>query len=359
MDFHGPKRTKTPLPLSRVELHIHLDGSVRPSTVWDLSKSKGLPLPGTGSLQDLTTALRQLQPATLTEFLTGFVHSAPAIAGDLEAVERVSLEFCEDAANNGLLYVEARFCPHFWLKEGETDITVDDVVETVLKGFKLGEEQFGVTARVLLCCIRGLDQFSEDVLRLCDKYRDKGVVGIDIAGDEEGLKAGDPELFSPSDIKVFEKAKRLGINRTVHAGEVGPPDCVREALDSLHAMRIGHGYAVQKDADLYARCLREKVHFETCPTSSLLTGAVPLNTFYHPIVKFAEDGANFSINTDDSFVTGTWTQQEYSLLSSWGLSEAHLVRANVNAMKAAFVPEEEKKVLLGRLYKAYGIEVDV
>jgi len=358
MAYHGPKRTRGPIPLSRVELHCHLDGSLRPATVWDLSKTKGLSLPGNGSLEDLTQALRQKEPATLTEFLGGFVHAAPAVAGDLKAVERVSFEFCEDAANNGLLYIEARFCPHFWCKEGVEDVTVDDVVETVLKGFKRGEAEYGVTARAILCCIRGLDMFSKDVLRLCDKYRDAGVVGIDIAGDEEGLKAGDQELFAASDIAVFKEAKRLGINRTVHAGEVGPPDCVKAALDSLHAMRIGHGYSVQKDKDLYARCLREKVHFETCPTSSILTGAVPLNTFYHPIVKFIEDGANVSVNTDDPFVTGTWLQDEYDLLASWGVTEAQLVRANVNALKSAFLPEDEKKVMISRLYKAYGIEMD-
>ena len=94
---------------------------------------------------------------------------------------------------------------------------------------------------MILCCIRGLDRFSADVLRCCVKYRDAGVVGIDLAGDEEGLQAGDAELFSPADVAIFAEAKRLGINRTVHAGEVGPPDCVERALDQLHAMRIGHG----------------------------------------------------------------------------------------------------------------------
>jgi len=357
--FRGPKRTKAPLPLSRVELHIHLDGCVRMSTIWELAKAKGLPLPGQGTIEDLTNHVELNEPGNLTNFLSGFQYTAPALSGDLAAIERIALEFCEDAAHNGLLYVESRFCPHLLLPGSEAgdDISADDVVEAALRGFKAGEEAYGLTARVLLCCIRGLDQFSEDVLRLCVKYRDQGVVGMDIAGDEEGLDPSDPDMFNPTTIKVFTEAKELGINRTVHAGEVGPAKCVEQALDKLFAQRIGHGYRVLEDEELYARCLRERVHFEVCPTSSLLTGAQPLSFFYHAVCRFSDDDANFSINTDDSMVTGTWTEQEYELVRSWGLKESHLVKANINAMKASFLPEDEKSVLLEKLHKAYGIEL--
>ena len=128
--FRGPKRTKAPRPLSRVELHIHLDGSLRMSTIWEISKAKGLSLPGDGSLEALAAHVEMAAPADLTEFLSGFQYTAPALVGDMAAVERVSaflglncfltiyifqiaVEFCEDAAYNGVLYVESRFCPNF------------------------------------------------------------------------------------------------------------------------------------------------------------------------------------------------------------------------------------------------------
>jgi len=357
--FRGPKRTKSAIPLSRVELHIHLDGCVRMSTIWELCQAKGLSLPGKKTIEDLTAHVELSEPGNLTTFLSGFQYTAPALTGDLAAIERVALEFCEDAVHNGLLYVESRFCPHLLLPSSESGdgMTADDIVEAVLRGFKAGEEAYGLTARVLLCCIRGLDQFSEDVLRLCVKYRDQGVVGMDIAGDEEGLDPADPDMFDPMTIKVFNEAKELGIHRTVHAGEVGPAKCVEQALTKLHAERIGHGYRVLEDEELYAKCLKDNVHFEVCPTSSLLTGAQPLSFFYHAVARFADDGANFSINTDDSMVTGTWTEQEYELVRSWGLKESHLVRANINAMKASFLPEEEKNLLLTKLYSVYGIEL--
>ena len=194
----------------------------------------------------------------------------------------------QDAAFNGLLYVEGRFCPHLLMDEKNPEVTADDIVEAVIRGFKSGEAQYGLTARVLLCCIRGLDQFSEDVLRLCVKYREQGVVGIDIAGDEEGLDPAQENMFDPTTIRVFNEARDLGIHRTVHAGEVGPAKCVEQALDVLHAQRIGHGYRVLEDEELYARCLRDRVHFETCPTSSLLTGAQPLSFFYHAVCRWGQ-----------------------------------------------------------------------
>ena len=134
-----------------------------------------------------------------------------------------------------------------------------------------------MTTRVILCCICGLDQFSEDIPRLCVKYRDQGVVGIDVAaGDGEGLNPEDPDMFNSTTIKVFTDAKELGINRTVHAGEDGPAKCVEQVLSKLFAQRIGHGYRFLEDEELYAKCLKDRVHFETCPTSSILTGVQPL-----------------------------------------------------------------------------------
>jgi len=347
-----------PTPQTRVELHIHLDGCLRMETVWELYKQKGMKLPGDGSVSALRSLVEMEEPADLTKFLAGFQYTSPALAGDLAAIERIAREFCEDAAFNGLFYVEARFCPHLLLRpEAGDGVTADDIVEAVLRGFKESEAKCGLTARVLLCCIRGLDQFSEDVLRLCVKYRDQGVVGMDIAGDEEGLNPADPDMFDPMTVKVFTEAAALGIHRTVHAGEVGPSKCVQQALDVLKAERIGHGYRVLEDEELYQRCLRDKIHFEVCPTSSILTGAQPLSYFYHAVCRFADDGANFSLNTDDTMVTGTWTEQEYELVRSWGLKESHLIRANVNAMKAAFIPEQEKSELLMKLYKALNIDV--
>ncbi|XP_023335547.1 adenosine deaminase [Eurytemora carolleeae] len=358
--FHGPKRTKNVAPLSRAELHIHFDGAVRLSTIWELCKQKGLPLPGRGTIEDLRWAVQMSEPSDLAGFLSGFRHTAPALTGDIVAMERVAWEFCEDIASNGILYVEARFCPHLLVnpaKEGEP--TADDILEATLRGFSRGEAEFGICIRTILCCIRGLPAADADILRQCNKYRDQGVVGLDIAGDEAGCNnAALQEMFDENVINIYDEARRLNIKRTVHAGEVGPAKCVDQALNLLHAMRIGHGYRVLEDQTLYQKCLKDRVHFETCPTSSILTGAQPTDIFYHATVRFAEDGANFSINSDDPMVTGTWLEQEYELVRSWGLNETHIVRGNVNAVKSSFLPADEKKVILKKLYNVYHLDMD-
>jgi len=357
--FHGPKRTKQPSPLSRVELHLHLDGAVRLSTIWELCKAKGLPLPGRGSVEDLESAVMLSEPTDLAGFLDGFKHTAPALTGDVKAMERVAYEFCEDVASNGILYVEGRFCPHLLINPAKEDeASADDILEAVLRGLVKGQAEFGVMVRVLLCCIRGLPQFDKDIVRQCNKYSDQGVVGIDLAGDEGGLDVTDDFMFDRSTIETYDEARRLGIQRTVHAGEAGPAKCVEQGLNLLHAARIGHGYKTLQDEKLYAKCLKDQVHFETCPTSSILTSSQPCSTFYHAALRFAEDGANFSINSDDPMVTGTWLNEEFELVRSWGLNEIHLTRSTFNAARSSFLEESEKKVLLKKLANVYHMHTD-
>jgi len=347
-------------PLSRVELHVHLDGSMRRETLFELLKTKNLDCPGDGSFKAFERAVEVRQPKDLQQFLAAFSVFMPAVQGDLKAIKRISREFCEDAFDNGILYVEARFCPHLMLSEKSPEVTAKHVVETVLEGFKESEEKFGLKARAILCCISGLPQFSKDVLDLCDKFRNKGVVGIDIAGNEGAIAENGSEVFTSFDKSIFQEAKNLKINRTVHAGEDGPSVNVKIAVEDMFAQRIGHGYRVMQDPELYRKCRDEyQIHFETCPTSSILTGSVELSNvalIKHPIVQFAIDNVNFSINTDDTTVTDSELENEYQLLRTWGFNEVHFTRAAFNAAKSCFLPDDEKKELIKTLEKVYGVE---
>ena len=131
--------------------------------------------------------------------------------------------------------------------------------------------------------------------------------------------------------------------------------------DIMGAERIGHGYAALDDISVYERCRKENVHFEVCPTSSIMTGAVSAGdaaSLKHPIIRFAQDNINFSINTDDPTVTGTYIQHEIELIRSWGLTETHITRSMFNAARSSFLPQDEKKDLLKKLRKVYSIDVD-
>ena len=129
----------------------------------------------------------------------------------------------------------------------------------------------------------------------------------------------------------------------------------------MGAERIGHGYHALDDPAVYERCRKENVHFEVCPTSSIMTGAVSVgdaSSLRHPVIRFAQDNVNFSISTDDPTVTGTYLQHEIELVRSWGLTETHLTRSMFNAARSSFLPEDEKKDLLKDLRRVYSIDID-
>ena len=176
-----------------------------------------------------------------------------------------------------------------------------------------------------------MSQFAQEILDLCNEFRNEGVVGIDIAGNENAISLCGSEVFNDFDKSIFHQAKNLKIHRTVHAGEDGPANNVKIALEELYAERIGHGYKVLDDQALYDKCrLEYKTHFEACPSSSMLTGSVSMSSgalIKHPIVQFAHDSANFSINTDDTTITNSDLEGEYQLLRSWGFNETHFTRA--------------------------------
>lgn len=160
---------------------------------------------------------------------------------------------------------------------------------------------------------------------MAQQYRDVGVVGIDIAGQED-MNSSSTHSFTQNDVMAFKAAKDLGLHRTCHAGEAGPAANVLFALDEMCAERIGHGYNVIFDEEAYQRCLSSNVHFELCPYSSYFTGSIAPDK-RNPIVAFAEDGANFSISKDDPTVTGVTLEQEYEYCRQLGLNEMHITRA--------------------------------
>ena len=208
--------------------------------------------------------------------------------------------------------MEARYAPQL-LVDAKAKVTAADVVEAVLRGFERGKKQFGVDVRSILCCMRHMGKDSATVVDLCCKYKDRGVVGIDLAGDESRTDKDHPD--EPAQVDAFRKAFENGIHRTVHAAESGPAWNAWEAVEVLKAERIGHCYRCLESADVYKMIKDKRVHVEICPISSLQTGAVRLDDAKgwksHPLVTFVKDGTNYSINTDDPTVCGVDLVHEY------------------------------------------------
>ncbi|XP_037276369.2 adenosine deaminase-like [Rhipicephalus microplus] len=338
------------IPRTRVELHLHLDGSIRHETIWELAQKKKINL-GVKSLADLKTKLIKVDSTTLADFLDRFAVFMPTVVGDLEAVERISYELCEDQAREGVAYFEARYSPHF-LASKENNVTPKQVVEAVNCGLRRGQCDFQIKVRSILACVIANDEWSRECLKFCEEYQNKGVVGIDVAKDE----ARTPE-FTKGELQVFERAKHLGIGRTAHAGESGGYQSVMDAMVKLYCDRVGHGYRVFQDptGKTFKMAQEKNLHFETCPYSSVLTGGCPLSSQKHSIIRLAEENANFSISKDDSTITGSTIDDEYDFLRQLGLTEAHFIRANLNAARSCFLSEAEKTDLIASLKEEYGI----
>lgn len=337
------------IPRTRVELHLHLDGSVRFETIWDLAHKKSINL-GVSSLSALKWRLQKVESSSLKDFLDRFQIFMPTFSGDLEAIERIAYELCEDQAKEGVAYFEARYSPQLLAPNG-SPVTPALVVQAVSKGLQRGESDFGLKARSILAIVNSDEEWAIECVKLCEMYQSLGIVGIDIAKDETQSPG-----YTPGEVRAFQRAKQLGIPRTAHAGESGPYTTVRKAMEELHCDRVGHGYRVFQDptGQTYDMARNQNLHFEVCPYSSVLTGGCPLSTTKHSIVRFAEDQANFSISKDDSTITGSTLDDEYTYLRQLGLTEAHLVRANINAARSCFLPKAEKDDLLEHLWKEFG-----
>ncbi|KAG9352979.1 hypothetical protein JZ751_017555 [Albula glossodonta] len=271
------------------------------------------------------------------------------MASSLSPAERlIAFEFVETKAREGVLYVEVRYSPHLlanskvdpipWGQKGG-DVTPDDVVHLVAQGLSEGEKAFNIKARSILCCMRHKPEWSMEVVELCKKYQNRGVVAIDLAGDES----------------LNCEAVRSGVHRTVHAGEVGPPAVVEEAVDVLKTERIGHGYHTIEDPGLYKRLLEKNMHFEVCPISSKYTGACDQDFTKHPLIRFKMDKANYSLNTDDPLIFNSTLNTDYSVVQThMNFTEEDFRRLNINAANSSFLPEKEKRDLVNQLHKAYG-----
>lgn len=344
----------------KVELHVHLDGAIRPETVMYFAKKRGICI-GADNAEHLLQKVVMKTPGSLTDFLNKFCIYMPTVAGDREAVKRIAYELVETKAKEGVVYFEARYSPHFlansavhpipW-QQTKGDLTPEDVVNLVNQGFREGECDFNVKVRSILCCMRHEPGWSTDIVELCKKYKKDGVVAIDLAGDES-INV----MTNVGHRKAYEEAVKHGIHRTVHAGEAGPSSVVREAVEVLKAERIGHGYHILDDKELYGELLDRRMHFELCPWSSIITGACLPEIEKHPAIRFREDKANFSLNTDDPFILKSTLDTDYKIAKRFmGFTENDFKTVNLNAAQASFLPSKEKEELIKLLKEEYDKE---
>ena len=324
--------------LPKPELHVHLDGSLRPATLLDLGLSRGVPLPSY-DVDELRRTVVAENARSLPEYLRAFEVTV-SVMQDAEALERIAFELAEDQAAEHIRYFEVRFCPTLNTQGG---LTPEQILEAVSKGLRRGETAFGVRSSIIVCALRHLPPTtSRELAELAVHFREHGVCGFDLAGPEAGHPVRDHA-------EAFAVVHRSGLPATIHAGEAAGPESIRESMDIGHAVRIGHGTRLWEAHDLMARVRDGGVALEVCLTSNVQTGAVAAYEA-HPLRRYFDFGVDVTLCTDNRLVSNVTLTQEYRRARDLlGFSWDELVQLARNGFSHAFAPAEVRAGLLGAL----------
>ncbi len=320
--------------MPKADLHCHLDGSLRPSTLLDLSTERGLTLPG-HTASALGAWMRVDDARHLEDYLARFEVTLAAMQ-DTVALERIAYEFVLDASLDGVRYIEARFCPALHVRGG---LSLDDVMQAVLRGLARGQKETGALARVIVCALRSVAwPHALEMAELAVAYKGQGVVAFDLAGGELGNPASAHAL-------AFDFARQHDLAVTVHAGEGDGPASIREALHRCGADRIGHGTRLREDPSLEAYVIDHRITLEVCPTSNVQTRVVP--TFAeHPLARYVVMGAVVTINTDNRLMSGVSLTDEYVRCAQHLQFDIDtLAMLAITSFDSSFLPHVERETL--------------
>lgn len=326
----------------KVELHVHLDGCLRPQTMLDLARRQGVKLPA-DTPEGLGRALSVAGAHNLEEYLEKYAITL-SVMQTPEALERIAYEFVQDVALENVRYVEARYSPLLH----RPALTLSQAIEAPLAGFRRAEQETGVKVGVIVCGIRTLPPgTSLELARAAADYRHDGVVAFDLAGAEHGHPAADHR-------QAFEFAAQHGMACTCHAGEGDGPESIRQALHTCGAQRIGHGTRLAEDPELLAEVVERRIPLEMCITSNVHTHTVA-SPAAHPVKRYLEAGVPVTLNTDGRLVDGvTLTDELYLAHRVVGLTRDELARVVLNACESAFLPESDRVALVSRVQSELG-----
>lgn len=324
------------ITLPKIELHCHLDGSVRPETIIDIAKIEGINIPSYDIETVREMMIAPLDCTSLLEYLKKF--DLPIkIMQSKESLRRISFELLEDAAQENTKYIEIRFAPLHHIREG---LTVEEVIESVLRGIRDAEVMYDIKGNLILSCMRNMPVDTVyEVIEKGKKYLGKGVVAIDLCANED-------KGFSKRFIEPIAYASKLGFRVTIHAGETGIGKNVLEAVKLLGAERIGHGVFIKDCVEAYDIVKSEGVTLEMCPTSNIQTKAVT-SFSEHPIYDFHKDGIKVTVNTDNRTVSDTNLSNEYDvLIEEFKINYEDYKKMYYNSVDASFADLTTKERLM-------------
>jgi adenosine deaminase len=312
------------IALPKVDLHVHLEGSMRPGTVVELAARSGVELPE--GLREGRYEFRDFRHF-IDEWLAGL-----ACLRRAEDFRRIALEFCEDEAAQGVRYAEVSFSlPDHRDRMSDWDVPMG----AVLEGLAEGGERFGIVCRVYVDVVRGIDlAFSRRAMEVAAAHREAGVIGIGLGGEERFP----PEPYA----EIFREGRERGLHSIPHAGETHGPESIRGAIEALGAERIGHGIGILRDEALVDEVRERGIGLDVCPTSNVMTRSVP-SLGEHPLPTMLGAGLRCTLASDDPTMFHAFIADEYERCrSAFGMDDAGLAALARNGIRASFAPAQLK-----------------
>ncbi len=326
--------------LPKVDLHRHLEGTLRLDTMLDIARQHGITIPADILRLSSLVQMQAEEKYSFQTFLSKF-NTLRLFYRSPEVIHRLTREAIEDAARDNVKYMELRFTP-VALSRAES-YPLHDVIDWVISSAREAAAKSGMVVQLIASVNRHESrELAEQVAWLAVEHRDHGLVGMDLAGNEAEFKS---EPF----YGIFKEARQAGLRITIHAGEWGPAANVREAIEELGAERIGHGVRVLEDQNVVALAKERNIAVEVCVTSNFQSGVVP-TLKSHPLSAMIEAGLNATINTDDPSISRiTLSSEYYVVCKDLGLSMDTLKQRILAAARASFLPEDERDHLVSQL----------
>ena len=326
--------------LPKVELHRHLEGSLRLQTMLEVARAHGITVPASILRLSDMVQVQDEDPLTFQNFLAKF-NTLRLFYKSPDVIHRVTREAVEDAARDNIKYLELRFTP-VALSRAER-FPLHDVMDWVCESSTKAAEEFEIKVRLVVSVNRHESpELAEQVAWLAAEHKKDGIVGMDLAGNEAEYSA---RPFTP----IFAEAKQSGLHLTIHAGEWAGAGNVREAIEDVGAERIGHGVRVLEDENVVALARERGTTFEVCVTSNYQSGVVPALSA-HPLPRMLQAGLDVTLNTDDPSVSRIDLSHEFKLVrEDLGVPLDILNGRVLAAAKASFLPDDERDELVKQL----------
>lgn len=322
--------------LPKTDLHVHLDGSLRLDTVIDLARQQNVSLP----TEDRDALFQQIYAGEVCQSLDDYLKAFDvtlAVLQTEESLERAAFELAEDAWKESVRYIEVRYAPMLHTRTG---LRLTNIVEAVLRGLRMAKRTYGIRYGLILCGIRSLSaESSVRMAELCVAFKNRGVVGFDLAGSEVNNPAAAHQ-------RAFQLILTNNINCTAHAGEAYGPESISQAIHKCGAHRIGHGTRLVENGDLLNYVNDHRIPLEVCPSSNIQTKAAA-TWEVHPVDFFVDYGLRVTINTDNRLVTDTTVSKElYLCHQHYGWDLEQIKEILIAGFKSAFISYREKADML-------------